>query len=231
VRPAPGTGRVDDTGFNRQHRKAITVETTFVIGDDANCSDGYRGELKAVVIDTSARTVTHLAVEPKGRAGLARLVPLDLVDAAADGIRLRCTEAEFRALGPAEQILAAFVPGYPTQVQLFPAGWLAAGGPVLDGNLPGPLQTPTKETVDLPPPGTVEEHRGDHVHATDGAIGRVHAVRIDPGSRELTQVIVDVGHLWSQREVAIPLASVAGFDDGIRLSITKQQVKDLTEVA
>jgi hypothetical protein len=39
---------------------------------------------------------------------------------------------------------------------------------------------------------------------------------------------VDVGHLWGQREVAIPLGNVAGFDDGIRLNITKQQVKDLT---
>jgi sporulation protein YlmC with PRC-barrel domain len=207
------------------------VETTFVIGDDANCSDGYRGELKAVVIDTSTRAVTHLAVEPKGRAGLARLVPLDLVDAAAGGIGLHCTEVEFMELPPAEEILAQFVPGYPTPVQLLPAGWLTAGGPVLDGNLPGPLQTPTKETVDLAPAGTVEEHRGDHVHATDGAIGRVHAVRIDPASRELTHVVVDVGHLWAQHEVAIPLASVAGFDDGIQLSITKQQVKDLTATA
>jgi sporulation protein YlmC with PRC-barrel domain len=204
------------------------VETTFVIGGDANCSDGYRGELKAVVIDVSARAVTHLAVEPKGRVGLARLVPLDLVGTAAGDVRLRCTEAEFMELKPAEETLAEFVPGYPTPVQLLPAGWLTAGGPVLDGDLPGPLRTPTKETVDLAPPGTVEEHRGDHVHATDGAIGRVQAVRIDTSSRELTHVVVDVGHLWGQHEVAIPLASVAGFDDGIQLNITKQQVKDLT---
>ena len=41
-------------------------------------SDGYRGEMLAVVVDPAARTVTHLVVEPHGRAGLARLVPLDL---------------------------------------------------------------------------------------------------------------------------------------------------------
>jgi sporulation protein YlmC with PRC-barrel domain len=203
-------------------------ETTFVIGDDANCSDGYRGELKAVVIDAATRAVSYLAVEPKGRVGLARLVPLDLVDTAAGVVRLRCTQAEFMKLEPAEEILAEFVPGFPTPVQLLPAGWLAAGGPVLDGDLPGPLRTPTKDTVDLAPPGTADEHRGDHVHATDGTIGRVHAVRIDPGSRELTHVIVEVGHLWGQREVAIPAGDVAGFDDGIQLNITKQQVKDLT---
>ena len=54
--------------------------TTLVIGSSAVGSDGYRGEVQAVVVDPAARTVTHLVVEPHGRAGLARLVPLDLAD-------------------------------------------------------------------------------------------------------------------------------------------------------
>jgi hypothetical protein len=225
-------GRVDTAGLNPATRKAITVETTFVIGADATCSDGYRGELRAVIIDEAARTVSYLVVEPKGRAGLARLVALDLVDTAVGGIRLRCSEAEFMELQPAESMLAEFVPDYSVPVQLLPAGWLeAGGGPVLDGSLAGPLRTPTKDTVDLVPPGTDEEHRGDHVHATDGALGRIHAVRIDAGSRELTHVVVGVGHLWDQHEVAIPAATIAGFGDGIRLNITKAQVKDLTAIA
>ena len=56
--------------------------TTLVIGSGAVGSDGYRGEVLALVIDPAARTVTHLVVEPHGRAGLARLVPLDLADLA-----------------------------------------------------------------------------------------------------------------------------------------------------
>ena len=84
---------------------------TLVIGNDARCSDGYRGEVRAVVIDPAARTVTHIVVEPDGRAGLARLVPLDLVDAAAGPIRLRCTETEFKRLDAAEETLAEFVGG------------------------------------------------------------------------------------------------------------------------
>ena len=39
-----------------------------------------------------------------------------------------------------------------------------------------------KETIDVVPEGKVEEHGGDHVHATDGDTGRVRAFRIDPGS-------------------------------------------------
>ena len=63
--------------------------TTLVIGSDAVGSDGYRGEMLAVVVDPAARTVTHLVVEPHGRAGLARLVPLDLADLAGAAAQAR----------------------------------------------------------------------------------------------------------------------------------------------
>jgi len=198
---------------------------TLVIGTDAVCSDGYRGEVRAAVIDPAARTVTHVVVEPQGRVGLARLVPFDLVDATAEQIRLRCTEAEFKSLEPAEETLAEFVPGYGVPVQLLPPGWRGAGEPAVAGDtIP---RIPEMETIDIVPPGEVEERRGDHVHATDGDIGQVHALRIDPGSRQVTHVLVGEGHLWARKDVAIPFDQVTGFDDGIRLSLTRQQVQDL----
>jgi sporulation protein YlmC with PRC-barrel domain len=198
---------------------------TLVIGSDAVCSDGYRGEVLAAVIDPAAHTVTHIVVEPKGRQGLARLVPLDRVDASSDQIRLGCTEEEFKELEAAEETLAEFVPGYPGPVQLLPAGWRDAGGPTADGG--AILRIPEKETIDIVPSGEVEEHRGDHVHASDGDVGQVRALRIDPGSRQVTHVLVREGRLWDRKDVAIPFEAVAGFDDGIRLSITRQQVRDL----
>ena len=201
---------------------------TLVIGSDAVGSDGYHGEVLAVVVDPAARTVTHLAVEPEGRQGLARLVPLDLVDltgAAPELVRLGCTEAEFKNLPAAEETLAEFVPGYPDPVQLLPPGWRGAGGPAADGGaIP---QIREQETIDVVPQGEVEEHRGEHVHATDGDIGHLRAVRIDPGSRQVTHVLIREGQVWDRKDVAIPAAQVAGFDVGIRLSITRQQVRDL----
>jgi hypothetical protein len=203
-------------------------EITLVIGSDARCSDGFRGEVRCLVVDPVARTVTHLVVEPKDRLGLARLVPLDIVDAATGEIRLRCTEAEFKNLGPAEETLAEFVPGYPVPVQVLTPGWRDAGGPVVEGRtIP---RIPEKETIDIVPPGEVEERRGDHVHATDGDIGQLHAFRVDPRNRQVTHVLLKEGHLWGHKEVAIPFDKVAGFDDGIRLNITKQQVQDLPPV-
>jgi hypothetical protein len=176
--------------------------------------------------------VTHLVVEPHGRAGLARLVPLELADLAglADAgpgpIPLHCTEAEFMSLEPAEETLAEFVPGYPDPVQLLPPGWRdTGGGPTADGGTI--LRIPEKETIDIVPPGEVEERRGDHVHASDGDVGHLRGLRIDPGSRRVTHVLVREGHVWGHQDVDIPAEMVAGFGDGIRLSVTRQQVRDL----
>jgi sporulation protein YlmC with PRC-barrel domain len=203
--------------------------TTLVIGSSAVCSDGYGGEILAVVLDPAARTATHVVVEPKGRTGLARLVPLDLVDLADVGpgqIRLSCTEAEFKDLAAAEETLAEFVPGYQVPVQLISPGWRAGDGPAVPGGeIP---RIPEQETIDIVPPGEVEERRGDHVHATAGNVGQVHGLRIDPGSRQVTHVLVRAGHVWDRSDVAIPIDKVSGFDDGVQLSITRQQVRDMS---
>jgi hypothetical protein len=164
-------------------------------------------------------------VEPDGRSGLARLVPLDAVDAAAGELRLRCTAAEFRDLPPAEEMLAEFVPGYEAPVQVIVPGWRDAGGQVVEGStIP---RMPTNETIDLLPGGEVAERRGDRVHATDGEIGEVRALRIDAGSGRVTHVLLKEGHLWARKRVAIPAGNVTSFADGIRLDMTKQQVGDL----
>jgi len=198
---------------------------TLVIGSDARGTEGFRGEVRCVVVDPAAGTVTHLVVEPKGRKGLARLVPLDMVDAATGEIRLRYTEAEFMNLDPAEETLAEFVLGYPDPVQVLTPGWRDAGGPTVEGGtIP---RIPEQETIDIVPPGEVEERRGDHVHATDGDIGQLHALRVDPRSRRVTHVLLKEGHVWARKDVAIPFDKVAGFSDGIRLNMTKQQVQDL----
>jgi hypothetical protein len=201
---------------------------TLVMGSDALCRDGYRGEVRGVVVDPAARIATHIMVEPKGRLGLARLVPLDLVDATSGPIRLHCTEAEFENLDAAEETLAEFVPGYPAPVQLLPPGWRGAGGPTVEGGtIP---RIPEMETIDIIPPGEVEERRGDHVYATDGDIGLVHAFRIEPDSRRVTHVLLKEGPAWARKDLAIPFGKVAGFGHGIRLSISKQQLRDLPPI-
>jgi len=185
-----------------------------------------------VVINPVNRELTHLVVEPAGRSGLDRLVPLDLVDAADGEIRLRCTIAEFERLDAAEE--TQFVPGTrgyeaygPGQVLVQP--WLSLGGnPGVEGELvSGVSETVTYDAIPL---GEVEVRRGDRVHATDGEIGHVEGLVIDPRNHHVTHVLLREGHLWGRKEVAIPITAVTGAEDGIRLNLTKDDVRDLPPV-
>jgi sporulation protein YlmC with PRC-barrel domain len=217
----------------------VTQPAQFTIGAEVSCTDGVCGEVSRVVVDPVARAVTHLVVEPEHRRGPGRLVPLDLVDAGPAQIRLHCTLEEFGQLDAAEE--TRFLPGSngygaygPEQALFWPYYGLGIGGGRADGLGTGMgvavgSLSPTV-TEDIVPPGEVEVRRGEHVHATDGDIGQVQGLVIDPRDHHMTHVLLQEGHLWGRKEVAIPMSAVAGVDDGIRLSITKQQVQDLPPV-
>jgi hypothetical protein len=89
--------------------------------------------------------------------------------------------------------------------------------------------TPRHVVHDSVPLGEVSVRRGEHVHATDGDIGTVEGLVVDP-DRRVTHVLLQEGHLWGRKDVAIPIGAVIGVDGGVRLNITKQDVKDLPPV-
>lgn len=222
----------------------MSDSTEFTIGSDVSCSDGSCGELKRVVVDPVAKALTHLVVEPKHGGGEGRLVPVDLVDSAGAAIRLTCSTAEFDVLESAEE--TKFLPGAsgswayrPQQMLSWPyygprtgmggmgIGGMGGGMGMGMGNMGAGPQTITRDRVPL---GDVEVRRGDHVHATDGAIGRVQGLVVDPADHHVTHVLLDEGHLWGKKQVAIPIGAVTDVDDGVRLSLNKDEVADLPPV-
>ena len=193
----------------------MAAETEFVIGAKANCTDGPCGEVTRLIVDPAARTVTHLVIDPAHgeEQGYARLVPLDLVDAAADEIRLRCTLAEFGQLERAEE--RVLVEGRATG--------LGPGGTRAPMGVPKAARTVVEEIVPL---GETQLRPGEPVHAVDGEIGHVHGFLVNEGHR-VTHVLLKEGHFWGRKEVAIPVSAVTGLEYGIRLNLTKKQVEDL----
>ena len=212
----------------------------YSIGSEVTCSDGICGELSRVVVDPVARALTHLVVEPKHRQGQGRLVPIDLVDATAEKIQLRCTSAEFDALQAAEE--TSFLPevngqmGYGAgEAYSWPYYGLGAGAGVGIGGMGigggGLAGAPQFAISDRVPKGEVEVSRGEPVHATDGSIGRVQGLVIDPQDHHVTHVLLEEGHLWGKKAITIPIGAVRDVTaDGVRLSLTKDEVRDLPAV-
>jgi len=198
-------------------------EPLFTIGASATCSDGDCGEVIRVVIDPIVRRLTHLIIEPTHRQGLGRLVPLELVESSNGSVTLRCSLEEFERLDMAEE--TDFLPGTvgyegydPATVMPLPYFALGVGN------------TSLPVTYDKLPVGEVAVRRDVPVHATDGEIGRVHGVVIDPSDHHVTHVLLQEGHLWGRQEVAIPISAVAEFGTSIRLNITMSDVQDLPPV-
>jgi sporulation protein YlmC with PRC-barrel domain len=211
--------------------------TQFTIGTEASGSDGAVGTLVRVIVDPTVEEVTHLVIEPEHRPDLGRLVPLDLVDFndPSGGISLRCTKEQFENLDPAEdtQIIPATdaYGGYGAgQVSYMPYYGLEGGGMAVPGVGGAGAIAPQVVATDSIPLGEVEIRRGDPVQATDGDIGRVQGLVIHPRSRHVTHFLLQEGHLWGKKEVAIPISAVASTRDGIQLTISKREVQDLPPV-
>jgi hypothetical protein len=205
------------------------TDATITIGSPAACRDGAAGAVLRVVVDPVARAVTHLVVEPEHRSGLGRLVPLDLVDTSGAGVSLRCSCAELRALPLAEE--TDFLPGgsgfedYEAHEAFFWPyfGLEGAASPVMS-NASGLV---TRDTL---PPGEVGVRRGECVHATNGEIGKVEGLVVDPDHGAVTHVLLQEGHLWGRKQVAIPIGMVTGLEGGISVRMTKGEIEALDPV-
>ena len=196
--------------------------TQLRIGSDVLGVDGVAGDLTRVIVDPVGRVLTHLVVGTAHSGGPGRLVPIGLVASVGDVISLRCTVEQFEGLEVAEE--SHFLPGAEESwgyrqehIASWPFYSLAGRGRRLT-------------THDRVPVGEVEIRRGERVHAADGDIGRVRGLVVDADDHYVTHVLLDEGHLWGKKLVAIPIGAVTGVEQGITLKITKSEVADLPPV-
>lgn len=205
------------------------ADATFTIGSAAACSDGPCGEVTRVVVNPVARELTHLVIEPAHRSGLGRLVPLDLVEPGAGEVHLRCTLEEFENLPHAEE--TDFLPGgsgYEDYARHEAYYWPYFGIETFpDPDVANASGIVTRDTL---PPGEVGVRRGEHVHASDGEIGKVEGLVVEPAHGHVTHVLLQEGHLWGRKQVAIPIGAVERIGEGITVNMTKREIGDLPAV-
>jgi len=219
---------------DERRRPEMPETRLFMLGIDVRCGDGHCGQVRSLVIDLEQDAVTHLLVQPGHRRGLARLVPLSLVEATNGVIRLRCTIAQYEQLdSPDETYIPPGIGGHEFYQREPVISWpYYAGGAGMFGvprdAIAGVPQALTTDSVPEHLPGEEEIPRGEHVHATDGDIGQVEGVAVEAGTDRVASVLLREGHPWGRRAVFIPRKAVAKVDaDGFHLTITRQQVRDL----
>lgn len=95
----------------------------------------------------------------------------------------------------------------------------------------GPMRIkPHAKTAENLAAGEGEVSRGQPVHASDGQIGHLYGLVLDADG-EISHVLLGEGHLWGKKEVSISVSAVKTVvDDGLYLTMTKQEVGDRPSV-
>jgi sporulation protein YlmC with PRC-barrel domain len=188
---------------------------TFSIGAHVDATDGRCGSLIRLIVDPTTQSLTHLAVQPGHHEERTRLVPADLVAGVEDEvIRLSCTTKQFDQLDAAEDI------------ELLSSADLISTQSGIGAALPTGHHSKPRFS-DVVPTGAVAVRRGDAVHAKDGWIGAVDGLVIDPASEQVTHVILQEGHLWGRKHVAIPIGTANRVENQIRVDLTKKEIEAL----
>jgi uncharacterized protein YrrD len=207
------------------------------LGRPVRCADGALRELADVVIDSGGRRVTHLVVRPYKRPEAARLVPLELVELDTSGsgqVSLRCTEDRLEELEPVHEF-AYLLPGQqPEEDPKWDVG--------VEDMYPAQLYDPSDfglsaRDVDLGvgvfydrvPRGEIELRHASSVYSADRHhVGQVEGLVLDERDR-VTHLLVERGHLWWRREIAVPGDAVSSFEtDLVTLSVPKSGLRDFS---
>ena len=206
------------------------------LGSRVDCKDESFWKLADVVIDPTSRRVTHLVIESDDDLWLARLVPVELAepgDEASEGVRLRSTVEEIRALPPIHEIAYLRLEGFPVD------------DPDWDVGVEEVLALPYYSAYDLEPTAVdyvvaydrvpkheVEIRRASAVGSADGhQLGHVDGFLVD-GEGLITHLVLEQGHPWERRDVAVPIGAVARVEtDAVTLNLGKDEVAALPPVA
>lgn len=197
--------------------KDIPVEAKVVYADGADA------ESRGVIVEGGTRKVTHYVVEDETLPWkpYQRLVPVDQVqETSRDLIRLRCTKEEVARMQPFTR--TSYVLKKQPDYTLYEGG----EGPSTSASTVGAPATEVEE--DMIPEGELAVRRGTRVEATDGYVGRVGGLLAEEDTDVVSQVVLEEGHLFGQREVALPLLAIdRAQGDTVYLRLDKAAIERL----
>jgi sporulation protein YlmC with PRC-barrel domain len=194
-----------------------TEQLQIPIGAEVSCIDGLCGKSTHVLVNPITHKVTHLVVRENTLQHSEYMVSINSVDAASpDVILLTCTQDELHDMKQFVQTQYVEVP-----IPLTSLVWPYAGS----------VMTPVPVEQEQIPPNELAVRRETSVEATDGAVGYVDELLVDPGTGNITHLVVRYGRLWEQKDVAIPISAIDHLtDDTVVLRLNKQEIAALPSI-
>ena len=194
------------------------------INANVQCSDSACGKSTNVLINPVTHKVTHVVVQDKSLPdNPTRMVPFDKVASATQKqITLSCSKDEVAHMQPF--IVTRFIQESGSG-QAYATGAEYTSQYVLNDTAYDSFQ------VEDIPQGELSVYCGMHVEASDGKVGKLDELVLDPKSGDITHIQMREGHLWGKKDVAIPVSAVDFVDeDTVYLKLEKKAVKALPAV-
>jgi hypothetical protein len=191
------------------------------INAEVHCVDGFGGHSTYVVLNPITGKMTHLVVKEHNLPYIEFLVPVERVtESTPHTIHLDCTRAELSKMDPF--IKTEFVQSEIPRL-------------TMDPYMMWPYYIPETRVHTLEheqiPPGEMAVHRGAHVEATDGHVGRVDGFLVDPKNAHITHLVLREGHLWGHKDVTIPVSQIDRLEeDTVYLELDKASIEALPTI-
>jgi hypothetical protein len=163
--------------------------------------------------------VTHLVIEQETFPPTDRMVPVSLiVESTPRRIVLSCSTAELSEM-----------PHF-TETEFIPSAG-SEGRPLMVWPYVVPESAAMILEHERVPPGELAVHRGAHVRASDGHAGQVDEFLVDPETCHITHLVMREGHLWGQKDIAIPVSDILRMDeDTVYLKLDKASIEALPTI-
>ncbi|MBV9324163.1 MAG: PRC-barrel domain-containing protein [Chloroflexi bacterium] len=184
------------------------------IGARVEATDGSAGEVSRIVVSARGRRLTEIVVRDSKLFGTERLVPMEnVIQATSDKVSLKLSHAQFNLLPPFNRTVE-YTPDAPDTFM----GQVARHPFAVD-------QSDVNEDE-------AAFKGGEKVEATDGTVGTVDEVILDPSTNALTHIVLREGHLWQKRLVTIPIDNVDyAARNVVYLKVDKQHLETLATPA
>jgi len=191
-------------------------------------TDDTHGRSICIIINPIHNEITHLVVETKGILGLEYMVPIDrIISSTPHQIQLRCTHKDL--VNMESFVSSQFVGPEDSEYRYY-----QSISEIEDGyHWPYTTQEDYGMYVGIEqiPHDELGIHRGAHVEATDGRIGRVDEFIVHPENNYISHLVLREGHLWGKKDVTIPVTDIKRIaDDVVYLKLDKQTIKHMPSI-
>jgi uncharacterized membrane protein len=184
------------------------------------CTDGRGGKSVSLIVHPTELRVTHIIVSDTSFPPVERMVLVEHIsDTSPEMIQLNCTK---HMLANMERFIERH--------------YIKSNQDEEPQSYMQPYATPVESGYirieeHHVPPGELEVKRGTRVSASDGEIGEIGELLLDPDSGKITHLILLKGHVWGDTEISLPLSAIDHVaEDTVYLKLDKKAIQSLPAV-